>query len=120
MHDAALVFDRGLAYGRRLNVPSGSSVRFEPGESKVVTLVDIAGHRIVGMPEHLKCVHVVDSKLSLMSKSSLHTLRHTIKMATESGVSPSLSARSARLATLLDNHRQTSVRPSIAAACHTV
>ena len=33
--NAALVFDRGLAYGRRLNVPSGSSVRFEPGESKV-------------------------------------------------------------------------------------
>lgn len=45
--NAALVFDRGLAYGRRLNVPSGSSIRFEPGESKVVTLVDIAGHRIV-------------------------------------------------------------------------
>jgi len=45
--NAALKFDRGLAYGRRLNVPSGSSVRFEPGESKVVTLVDIAGARVV-------------------------------------------------------------------------
>ncbi|KAH8074688.1 urease [Aureococcus anophagefferens] len=45
--NAALVFDRGEAYGRRLNVPSGSSVRFEPGERKVVSLVDIAGARVV-------------------------------------------------------------------------
>jgi urease beta subunit/urease gamma subunit len=43
----ALEFDRGLAYGRRLNVPAGSSVRFEPGDKKTVTLVDIAGKRIV-------------------------------------------------------------------------
>jgi len=43
----ALVFDRTQAYGRRLNVPSGSSVRFEPGDSKVVTLVDIAGKKRV-------------------------------------------------------------------------
>jgi len=45
--NAALVFDRGAAYGARLNVPSGSSVRFEPGESKAVTLVKIGGARIV-------------------------------------------------------------------------
>lgn len=43
----ALVFDREQSYGRRLNVPSGSSVRFEPGDSKVVTLVDISGKRRV-------------------------------------------------------------------------
>ncbi|KAH8092094.1 urease [Aureococcus anophagefferens] len=45
--NAALVFDRREAYGRRLNVPSGASVRFEPGERKVVSLVDIAGGRVV-------------------------------------------------------------------------
>jgi urease len=39
----ALSFDRSKSYGRRLNVPSGSSVRFEPGETKAVTLVEIAG-----------------------------------------------------------------------------
>lgn len=43
----ALVFDREKAYGRRLNVPSGSAVRFEPGDSQVVTLVEIAGKKRV-------------------------------------------------------------------------
>lgn len=45
--NAALQFDRKAAIGRRLNVPSGASVRFEAGESKPVTLVDLAGDRIV-------------------------------------------------------------------------
>merc|ERR1719181_1405175 len=43
----ALVFDRAQSYGKRLNVVSGASVRFEPGESKVVTLVEIAGNKRV-------------------------------------------------------------------------
>jgi len=43
----ALVFDRAMSYGCRLNVPSGSSIRFEPGDSKAVTLVEIAGNRRV-------------------------------------------------------------------------
>ena len=42
-----LNFDRRRAFGKRLAVPSGTAVRFEPGESKTVTLVDIAGNRIV-------------------------------------------------------------------------
>ena len=43
--NAQLQFDRIRAYGYRLDVPSGTSVRFEPGDSKTVTLVEIAGHR---------------------------------------------------------------------------
>lgn len=43
----ALVFDRKLALGRRLNVPSGASVRFEPGEQKTVTLVTLGGNKNV-------------------------------------------------------------------------
>ena len=43
----ALEFDRKAAIGRRLNVPSGASVRFEAGESKPVTLVELAGERKV-------------------------------------------------------------------------
>lgn len=39
----ALVFDRSVSIGKRLNVPSGASVRFEPGETKTITLVDIGG-----------------------------------------------------------------------------
>ncbi|KAJ1450328.1 hypothetical protein M885DRAFT_621769 [Pelagophyceae sp. CCMP2097] len=43
----ALVFDREQSYGLRLDVASGSSVRFEPGDSKTVTLVAIGGRKIV-------------------------------------------------------------------------
>ena len=38
-----LVFDRELAYGKRLNIPSGTAVRFEPGQSKDVQLIEING-----------------------------------------------------------------------------
>ena len=43
----ALRFDRRLAWGMRLNVPAGTAVRFEPGDEKVVTLVELAGLREV-------------------------------------------------------------------------
>jgi urease len=43
----ALVFDRKVSIGKRLNIPSGASVRFEPGETKTVTLVDIGGSQTV-------------------------------------------------------------------------
>jgi urease subunit gamma/beta len=42
-----LRFDRARAYGRRLDVPAGMAVRFEPGETRTVDLVEIAGRRIV-------------------------------------------------------------------------
>jgi urease subunit gamma/beta len=42
-----LRFDRGRAYGRRLDVPAGLAVRFEPGETRAVQLVEIAGARVV-------------------------------------------------------------------------
>ncbi|XP_054717682.1 urease subunit alpha-like [Uloborus diversus] len=42
-----LVFDRALSYGMRLDIPAGNAVRFEPGESKQVTLVEIGGNKIV-------------------------------------------------------------------------
>jgi urease subunit beta len=41
----ALRFDRGQAFGMRLNVPAGTAVRFEPGDEKIVTLVELAGAR---------------------------------------------------------------------------
>jgi urease beta subunit len=43
----ALRFDRGLAFGMRLNVPAGTAVRFEPGETKNVSLVRIGGRGVV-------------------------------------------------------------------------
>eukprot|EP01134_Creolimax_fragrantissima_P007226 CFRG7226T1 len=42
-----LSFDRRIAYGKRLHVPAGTSVRFEPGDTKRVTLVDIGGEKII-------------------------------------------------------------------------
>jgi urease subunit beta len=45
--NTALQFDRPMAYGRRLDIPSGTAVRFEPGERRSVDLVPYAGDRIV-------------------------------------------------------------------------
>lgn len=43
----ALQFDRDPVRGMRLNIPAGTSVRFEPGEEKEVRLVELAGERVV-------------------------------------------------------------------------
>jgi urease beta subunit len=43
----ALDFERDAARGMRLNIPAGTSVRFEPGEEKEVRLVEFAGERLV-------------------------------------------------------------------------
>lgn len=45
--NSGLVFDRQSAYGMRLDIPSGVAVRFEPGDSKTVTLVELKGKGIV-------------------------------------------------------------------------
>jgi urease subunit beta len=45
--NAALEFDRDAAWGHRLAVPAGTSVRFEPGLPRDVELVPLAGNRIV-------------------------------------------------------------------------
>ncbi len=43
----ALYFDRSAARGYRLDIPAGSAVRFEPGQSRNVTLVAIGGERVI-------------------------------------------------------------------------
>jgi urease subunit beta len=43
----ALAFDRELATGFRLDIPSGTSRRFEPGASREVAIVALRGHRLV-------------------------------------------------------------------------
>ena len=45
--NGALKFDRGAARGMRLNIASGTAVRFEPGQQRTVELVDYAGARTV-------------------------------------------------------------------------
>lgn len=44
----ALDFDRAEAFGKRLDIPAGTAVRFEPGQSKAVTLVPFGGARAIG------------------------------------------------------------------------
>ncbi len=43
----ALSFDRPAAYGMRLNIAAGTAVRFEPGQTRTIELVDYAGDRKV-------------------------------------------------------------------------
>lgn len=43
----ALTFERGGAFGKHLNIPAGTAVRFEPGDAKEVELVPFAGKREV-------------------------------------------------------------------------
>lgn len=43
----AMDFPRDKAYGYRLNIPAGTSIRFEPGDSKEVELCELSGARIV-------------------------------------------------------------------------
>ncbi|KAK3336080.1 putative urease [Cercophora scortea] len=42
-----LSFDRARAYGFRLDIAAGTSVRFEPGDAKTVTLVEIGGNKVI-------------------------------------------------------------------------
>jgi urease subunit beta len=43
--NGALQFDRAAAHGMRLNIASGTAVRFEPGQQRTVELVEVAGER---------------------------------------------------------------------------
>ena len=45
--NGALGFERAAAQGMRLNIASGSAVRFEPGQQRTVELVDLSGDRLV-------------------------------------------------------------------------
>src|SRR5262245_28895611 len=45
--NSALMFDRKAAHGMRLDIPAGTAVRFEPGETRTVSLVAIAGRRVI-------------------------------------------------------------------------
>ncbi len=76
--NAALRFDRTLAYGRRLDIPAGTAVRFEPGESKPVPLVPIGGQRIIQGGNRLASGPVTDEARAAVAAAArergfLHT-----------------------------------------------
>ncbi len=63
--NAALRFDRAAAYGKRLDIPAGTAVRFEPGETKTVKLVEIAGKKVIRGGNNL-----ADGKVSAEGKKA--------------------------------------------------
>lgn len=44
-NEEGLRFDRKKAFGKRLDIPAGTAVRFEPGEKRTVNLIDFGGKR---------------------------------------------------------------------------
>jgi urease subunit gamma/beta len=62
--NAALKFDRAKSYGKRLDIPAGTAVRFEPGDTKTVHLVDIAGNRVIRGGNNLADGPVSDAGLA--------------------------------------------------------
>ncbi len=61
-------FERAEAYGYRLDIPSGTAVRFEPGETREVQLVELAGRKIVHGHNNLTNdqinIHTLDKSLN--------------------------------------------------------
>jgi urease len=73
-----LSFDRGRAIGKRLDIPSGTAVRFEPGETHTVTLVAIAGNGIISGGNSLatgvvRNLRVDEAVMDLVRKGFSHT-----------------------------------------------
>ncbi len=75
--NAQLAFNRESAYGKRLDIPAGTAVRFEPGESRTVTLVDIAGNRVIRGGNNLADGPVNDAgRTAMLEKVSQQGFAH--------------------------------------------
>ena len=58
--NSSLQFDRAAAYGKRLDIPAGTAVRFEPGDTKTVQLVAIGGNQVIRGGNNLADGEVTD------------------------------------------------------------
>jgi urease beta subunit len=65
-----LAFDRALAYGRRLDIPSGTATRFEPGEAKQVDLIPFGGKGIVRGLNGLTDGSLADQRENALEKAA--------------------------------------------------
>lgn len=82
-----LSFDRVAAYGYRLDIPAGTSVRFEPGDAKTVTLVEIAGNRIIQGGNNLASGVVSDTRaINLASKLRAAGFAHEPEPQADAGL----------------------------------
>ncbi|KAG8365929.1 hypothetical protein BUALT_Bualt17G0023100 [Buddleja alternifolia] len=64
-----LFFDRSKAYGMRLNIPAGTATRFEPGDTKSVTLVRIGGTQVIRGGNNIADGLVHDAKITAVMKA---------------------------------------------------
>ena len=83
----SLIFDRLLAYGTRLDIPAGNAVRFEPGERKTVSLVEIGGAKVLSGGSGLAVGPFEDSKRAgllevVQEKGFKHQTQQTVEMGT--------------------------------------
>jgi urease subunit gamma/beta len=73
----ALVFDRDKARGRRLDIPAGTAVRFEPGETKTVNIVAIAGNQVIRGGNNLADGPVSDAnRIIAVNRAKQHGFAH--------------------------------------------
>ena len=67
-----LSFDREAAYGYHLDIPSGTSVRFEPGEEKEVQLTEMGGRkRVFGLNDLTRAQATADTKAASLENAAL-------------------------------------------------
>lgn len=66
-----LSFDRLRALGFRLDIPAGTSVRFEPGDAKTVTLVQIGGNQVVRGGNTLGNGHILDANVKQLLEDNI-------------------------------------------------
>lgn len=73
----ALDFDRAKAFGMRLNIPSSTAVRFEPGEKKQVILVEFGGKKLVKGFNNLTDGNITDNavKTAALSKAKKNSFK---------------------------------------------
>ena len=67
-----LEFDRIRAHGYRLDIPAGTSVRFEPGDTKTVTLVQISGSQVIKGGNSIATGYIEDASLATSIVEKLH------------------------------------------------
>ena len=84
-----LDFDRELAYGKRLDIAAGTAVRFEPGDTKTVTLVEIAGNRVIHGGNGLVSGPVNRSNIEeIIAKLKVQKFSHTTQVTDTKEVAP--------------------------------
>lgn len=82
-----VVFDRRKAYGMRLNIPAGTATRFEPGDSKSVTLVRIGGKQVIRGGNGIVDAPVDDANItSLMEAVHTRGFKHSEETNASEGV----------------------------------